>query len=220
MNKDIEIRSYRAAFSTEDDKSRVIRGLAIPVEARSELLCDEFYEIVTREAVNEDLINNNDVKLYINHDDKQGVFARSKYGKGSLRLYIDEKGLNFETELPDNALGNYLLDAIRRQDIDAVSFAFRVKDEEWRQLPDGKYERTIKEFDILDEISCLYVEAAYPQTTVATRSLDSYKEEIRAKEEAEKQAELEKQKQESLRKLEEIEEDFNNLYKNFLNAVY
>ena len=215
MNNNYEIRSYRAAFRSEDDKSRVIRGLAIPVEARSELLCDEFYEIISREAVNEELINNNDVKLYINHDDKQGVFARSKYGKGSLRLYIDENGLNFETELPDNALGNYLLDAIKRQDIDAVSFAFLVKDEEWRQLPDGKYERIIKEFDILDEISCLYVDAAYPQTNVSKRSLDAYKEEVRAKEEAEKQAQVE-----SLKKIAEIEEDFNDLYKNFLNTVY
>lgn len=215
MNKDIEIRSYRATFRSEDDKSRVIRGLAIPVEARSELLCDEFYEIIAREAVNDDLINNNDVKLYINHDDKQGVFARSKYGKGSLKLYINENGLNFETELPDNALGNYLLDAIRRQDIDSVSFAFRVKDEEWRQLPDGKYEHIIKEFDMLDEISCLYVDAAYSVTNVNVRSLESYKEEVRAKEEAEKQAHVE-----SLKKIAEIEDDFNDLYKNFLNTAY
>ena len=215
MNKDIEIRSYRATFRSEDDKSRVIRGLAIPVEARSELLCDEFYEIIAREAVNDDLINNNDVKLYINHDDKQGVFARSKYGKGSLKLYIDENGLNFETELPDNALGNYLLDAIRRQDIDSVSFAFRVKDEEWHQLPDGKYERIIKEFDVLDELSCLYVDAAYSATNVNVRSLESYKEEVRAKEEAEKQAQVE-----SLKKIAEIEDDFNDLYKNFLNTAY
>lgn len=215
MNKDIEIRSYRASFRSEDDKSRVIRGLAIPVEARSELLCDEFYEIIAREAVNDDLINNNDVKLYINHDDKQGVFARSKYGKGSLKLYIDENGLNFETELPDNALGNYLLDAIKRQDIDSVSFAFRVKDEEWHQLPDGKYERIIKEFDVLDELSCLYVDAAYSATNVNVRSLESYKEEVRAKEEAEKQAQVE-----SLKKIAEIEDDFNDLYKNFLNTAY
>lgn len=216
MNKNLEIRSYRAAFRSEDDKSRVIRGLAIPVEARSELLCDEFYEIIAREAVNDDLINNNDIKLYINHDDKQGVFARSKYGKGSLKLYIDENGLNFETELPDNALGNYLLDAIRRQDIDAVSFAFNVKEEEWHKLPDGKYEHIIKAFDVLDEISCLYVEAAFHQTNVSKRSLESFKEEeVRAKEEAEKQAQVE-----SLKKIADIEDDFNDLYKNFLNTAY
>ena len=139
-----------------------------------------------------------------------------KYGKGSLRLYIDENGLNFETELPDNALGNYLLDAIKRQDIDAVSFAFNVKEEEWRKLPDGKYEHIIKAFDVLDEISCLYVEAAFHQTNVSKRSLESFKEEeVRAKEEAEKQAHVE-----SLKKIAEIEDDFNDLYKNFLNTAY
>ena len=56
---------------------------------------------------------------------------------------------------------------------------------------------------------------AYPQTSVAKRSLESYKEEVRAKEEAEKQAQVE-----SLKKIAEIEDDFNDLYKNFLNTAY
>ena len=70
-------------------------------------------------------------------------------------------------------------------------------------------------FDVIDEISILSQMPAYPQTNVAKRSLESYKEEIRAKEEAAKKAQVE-----SLKKIAEIEDDFNDLYKNFLNTAY
>ena len=69
-------------------ESRKISGLAIPVESRSELLNGVFYETISRDAVTEDLINSMDVKLYVNHDPSQGTFARSKHGKGSLKLFI------------------------------------------------------------------------------------------------------------------------------------
>lgn len=220
VKQDIEIRAFHTELRTDENESRIIRGLAIPTESRSELLGGEFYEVIRKSAVNEDLIKDNDIRLFVNHDESQGTFGRSKRGKGSLKLSITDKGLEFETELPDNAYGNYLLDGIRRGDFDEMSFAFMVDKDEWKQNNDGTYERSVISFRLLSEISVLSCEAAYSATNVSTRSLDAFKEEIRAKEEAEKQAEEERIKQENLSKFEEVENQLNDLYKDFLNLAY
>ena len=185
-NKDLEIRSFKAECRSLDEESRTIRGLAIPVESRSELLGGEFYETIRSSAVNEDLISNNDIKLFVDHDPSQGTLARSKGGKGSLRLHITDRGLEFETELPRTAQGDYLLEGIRRGDFDEMSFAFRIDKDEWKKNEDGTYERSIISFRMVDELSCLSQKAAYSATNLSIRSLEDFKE-------AEKAEELRKQ---------------------------
>ena len=165
-------RNYAADFTT-DDESRIIRGLAIPVNSRSEFLHEDdgnYYEIILPEAVNEDLINNNDVKIYLDHDYSQGTYARSKYGKGSLKLSISERGLEFEFEAPNTVFGNALLEGIKRGDYDAVSFGFYPDEEYWDY--DTHY---IRSFSNLLEISILSLQPAFSATEVDIRSLREYK---------------------------------------------
>ena len=189
MNKNkIEIRSITSEIRNLEEGSRKISGLAIPAESRSELLYGEFYETISKDALTEDLINSMDIKLYVNHDASQGTFARSKFGNGSLRLFVTDRGIEFETELPNTAQGDMLLEGIRRGDYDALSFAFAPEDEEWFDNEDGTYSRTIRSIAFLDEISLLSVAPAYEQTEVKLRSLEQFKEEKR-------QAEEEKHKQ-------------------------
>lgn len=213
MNNNLEIRNFSIEFRA-DKESRLICGLAIPVDARSFLLGD-FYEVVTRAALTDETITSNDIKLYLDHDPSHGTFARSKFGAGSLKLNLTERGLEFSFNAPNTVFGDALLEGIARGDYDAVSFAFIVKDQHWEDNGDGTYTRSILSFDVIDEISILSQMQAYPQTSVAKRSLESFKEEVRAKEEAEKQAQVE-----SLKKIAEIEDDFNDLYKNFLDTAY
>jgi len=163
------------------EESRMISGLAIPSESRSELLNNTFYETISKDALNDDLISSMDVKLYVNHDASQGTFARSKYGKGSLRLFITDRGLEFETELPNTSSGDELLEGIRRGDYDALSFAFVPDVDEWSANRDGTYNRTIRSFSLLDEISILSCTPAYSATEVNTRSLEDFKAEEEAK---------------------------------------
>ena len=213
MNNNLEIRNFSVELRA-DKESRFISGLAIPVEARSFLLGD-FYEVVTRAALTDETITSNDIKLYLDHDPSHGTFARSKFGTGSLKLILTERGLEFSFNAPNTVFGDALIEGIARGDYDSCSFAFLVKDQHWDENEDGTYTRSILSFDVIDEISILSQMPAYPQTNVAKRSLESYKEEVRAKEEAEKQAQVE-----SLKKISEIEDDFNDLYKNFLNTAY
>ena len=201
-NKEIEIRSFQSELRTDEQNSRTIRGLAIPIESRSELLGGEFYETIRSSAVNEDLINSNDIRLYVNHDPAQGTFARSKQGEGSLKLTITERGLEFETELPDNAYGNYLLDGVRRGDFDEVSFAFCVDKDEWNKNDDNTYSRSIISFRLLSEISILSEKAAYSATNVSIRSLEDYKEQEKA--ENERKMQVLNSLDEKMKEIEEI----------------
>lgn len=208
MKKNLEIRNITTEIRNVEDNSRRISGLAIPSESRSELLYGEFYETIAKDALNEELINNNDIKLYLNHDASQGTYARSKFGEGSLRLFVTDRGIEFETELPNTAFGDALLEGIRRGDFDALSFAFAPEEDEWEDNGDGTYNRTIRSISFLDEISLLSCAPAYEQTNVKIRSLEDFKEEKRQAKEEHDKAILE-----SLdAKLKEIE-DIQNEYK-------
>ena len=202
-NNNLEIRNITTEIRSNEENSRKISGLAIPAESRSELLYGEFYETISKDALNEDLINEHDVKLYLNHDSSQGTFARSKFGKGSLRLFVTDRGIEFETELPNTASGDELLEGIRRGDYDALSFAFAPDKEEWEENEDGTYNRTIRSIAFLDEISILSCAPAYEATEVKLRSLEDFKEEKRQAEE--------KKKEEILANLNKLSEEINEI---------
>jgi HK97 family phage prohead protease len=190
----LEVRYITSEIRALESESRKIGGLAIPSESRSELLRTrdgDFYETISRDALTEDLIKTMDIKLYLNHDMSQGTFARSKFGKGSLRLFITERGLEFETELPNTVFGDMLLEGIRRGDYDALSFAFIPGQMKWKDNKDGTWDRTINSIDVIDEISLLSVAPAYEATEVSCRSLENYKEELRQAEEEKKKQILE-----------------------------
>ena len=209
-NNSLEIRNISTEIRAVNAKRRKISGLAIPVESRSELLngdFGDFYETISRDAVTEDLINSMDVKLYVNHDPSQGTFARSKHGKGSLKLFITERGLEFTTELPKTAFGDMIMEGILRGDFDAMSFAFVPDLEDWSENEDGTYERTIRSIALLEECSILSCAPAYSATEVNTRSLENFKEQKKQEQEIRKQTILSKMDA----KLQEIEEATKNI---------
>lgn len=176
MNNKLE---YRAITDFEaNGESRTIKGLAIPVEQRSEVLYGEIREMIMPSALQEELIQQNDVKLYVDHLPMRGTLARSKYGQGSLKLFITDRGLEFETTLPETELGNEILRGLERGDYDALSFGFICGKDHYDSKPDenGIWNRYIDSFKMLDEISILSQLPAYSQTEVSKRSLDEAKE--------------------------------------------
>lgn len=206
-NNKLEIRNITTEIRSNEENSRKISGLAIPAESRSELLYGEFYETISKDALTEDLINEHDVKLYMNHDSSQGTFARSKFGKGSLRLFVTDRGIEFETELPNTASGDELLEGIRRGDYDALSFAFAPDKEEWEENEDGTYNRTIRSIAFLDEISILSCAPAYEATEVKLRSLENFKEE-KHKEKEERDRQILESLDAKLTQIESIKQEF------------
>lgn len=162
--------------SVEGENSRHIVGYALLFNVRSVQLGD-FTEVIMPEALNDEILKRSDVLALLNHDISRGVLARSRNGEGSLTLTIDEKGLRYEFDAPNTALGDELVEGIKRGDIRNSSFSFLVKKDEWQQTPEGGYLRIIHEFDQLFDISPVY-QPAYDETSVDCRGLDRFKEEI------------------------------------------
>jgi HK97 family phage prohead protease len=111
-----------------------------------------------------------DIHALYNHDyDK--VLARSKFGKGSLRLGVDAEGLHFSFDFPDTATGNEVRTLVGRGDVDQASWAFTVKKERWENVRSEKPLRVIEEVGEIYDIS-LTPRGANPTTSVALRSLE------------------------------------------------
>ncbi len=93
-------------------------------------------------------------------------------GAGKLRLSEDERGLAFE--LDTKRFTPAQLDALADNEL-RMSFGFMVREQEWRELDDKTYVRTLKDVE-LTEVSFV-INPAYPDTSAAKRSLDAWQEE-------------------------------------------
>ena len=183
----IENSEIRAAAD-----SREVDGYALLFNTLSRNL-GGFREKIDPEAI-EGVIDASDVMAVLNHDNSRGILARSRFGKGSLALSADEKGLRYVFDAPRTALGDECLEYLRRGDITQSSFAFTVKEDSWEKQEDGTYIRTIKKFDRLYDVSPVF-EPAYFGTDVKCRSFEDFKAEEERKE-AEAKAEQERLEQE------------------------
>lgn len=173
-----EIRLGDNANTSNDN--RRIEGYAIVFNSLSNDL-GGFREIIEPTAITDELIKNSDIVCLMNHDIKKGLLARSYHGRGSLKLDIDEHGLHYSFEAPKTALGDEVLEGIRRGDISKCSFAFVCGEDNWTKDENGEYIRHVKKIKNLYDVSLVY-HPAYDETEVKadTRGLD----ELKAQEEA------------------------------------
>jgi len=167
----------RAAAETE--KPPIVRGYAAKFNSRSENLggsSHQFFEIIQPGAFDDVL--NDDVRALLNHE-SSAILARSKNGEGSLKIGTDETGLWYEFEAPDTQIGRDLVTSLKRGDIDQSSFSFTVEKEgeSWESKQDGDgpmvHVRTIKKVARLYDVSPVTY-PAYPDATVALRSLEEF----------------------------------------------
>ena len=182
-------------------ESRKVEGYALLFNTQSKFI--GWYETIERGAITDEVINNSDVFALFNHD-RNKVLARSEYGKGSLKLEIDEKGLKYSFEAPKTALGDELLEYLERGDIHQSSFAFMVDfgDDTMvkREYRDGDIYYTIKHIPVLLDVSPVW-QPAYAETYVGKRALELC-EEMRKQNEN-----IEIFMNEEIRKEEEIKEE-------------
>lgn len=163
--------SLREAFEDVGitaDENRHIHGHAAPIGRMSRLQWTgdgAFYFVFEPEAFR-DVIQNNDIHLYINHDPNQGCLARSKYGEGSLKVSITDYGMEFDTILGTNPLAEDIYQGIQRGDYDAISVGFYIDDYTVEPAIDGNDIIRIKSCSGFDDISILSVLPAFRETEV------------------------------------------------------
>lgn len=169
----MEIRSIESSFQENDN---IIEGYAIRFNSVSEILYDKekrrfFREIIDREAITQQLIDNSDIKFLFNHD-KERLLARRNRGVGSLNVEVRDEGVYFSFEIPSTSIGNDLREMIKRGEVTTCSFAFVDGDNiQWdfsnREIPT----RTVKSIRGLFDLSAVF-DAAYSQTEISCRSID------------------------------------------------
>ena len=203
--KKIEIRtldcklSVREAAPDAQGESRTITGTAIVFDAESEVLDDwgyRFREVIKPEACTMEFLNSQDIKMNMLHD-RDLTLARCNKGTGSLRLSVDEKGVNFEFEAPKCDIGDRCLEMVRRGDYSGCSFEFWPEDYDVEEREGGKDVKiTHKKFRALTALT-IGMDPAYKQTTVNARELyegtPGYKAEQARLAEEQKQREAEEQ---------------------------
>lgn len=172
--KEFEIRSFgeKAAPVVVED-SRKVSGYAIVFNSPSQVLYDwaserKMIETISPDAVDIDFLNRQDIKLNYNHDD-QKLLGRSRQGVGSLSYSVDEYGVKWECEMPRTALGDEVLELVRRGDLFGCSFRFRYDkfiDEKSPKL----VKRTVTKFAGIYDFSVV-ADPAYMATSVDVRSL-------------------------------------------------
>jgi HK97 family phage prohead protease len=111
--QDLEIRA--------EGDGMTLRGYAAVFNSPSQPL--PFTETIQPGAFSDSLRSRNDVKLLWNHD--TGIVLGSTRA-GTLKLTEDERGLLVEASLPDTQAGRDAATLIKRGDVSAFSFGFRV----------------------------------------------------------------------------------------------
>ena len=167
----LEVRSFNIELRDEAE-SRHIEGYGSVFNQRSVDL-GGFTEIIAPGAF-DGVIERSDVKCYLDHNPEKGILARSRNGKGSLSLELDERGLKYSFDAPHTNLGDEVVEGLKRGDYSQSSFAFTVESETWSKEEDGTYLRTINKIGGLYDVS-IVANPAYEGTSVALRSLDAFK---------------------------------------------
>lgn len=172
-----EIRTYdcclavREAQDGQEGESRTITGTAIVFNAESEVLDDwgeRFREVILPSAATQAFLNTQDIKMNLLHE-RELTIARCNKGKGSMRLWVDEKGVNFEFEAPNCDIGNRCLELVKRGDYSGCSFEFYPKDYD-KEVNGNDVKITHRSFEFISSLT-IGMDPAYRQTSVNVREI-------------------------------------------------
>ncbi|MBR6713214.1 MAG: HK97 family phage prohead protease [Selenomonadaceae bacterium] len=168
-----EKRSYglKEFRAVDSDGEKIIEGHAAVFEQRTDIGgC--FFEVIDRGAF-EDENSLRDVALFVNHNSEQIPLARSRRNNGNstMTLKVDDVGLAIRAKLDveNNLDAKALWSAVKRGDIQGMSFAFRVGDEEWQNIDSEMPTRRIKKISRVFEVSAVAF-PAYEQTDISARA--------------------------------------------------
>ncbi len=181
----------RAQTTEGNPTTHTIEGYALLYNTRTDM--GGYTEIILPGAC-DSIVVNSDCKALLNHDPNI-ILARSKFGKGTLTLTPDDKGLRFKFTSPQHR--SDVVEMIDRGDLDQCSFRFIIDEEKW-ETADGVDERQLIKFEELIDIT-LATFPSYADTTVALRSRDEFRSKNLTPEL------VEGEKEERLRELELIE---------------
>jgi len=178
MKKNKEVRSFVFEFDGEKEERKMVGHAAVFNEVTE--IGGWFREQVEPGAFRSS-IRKDDVRALFNHDENY-VLGRNR--AGTLALSEDSKGLKVTINPPDTQFARDLAVSIERGDINQMSFAFQVLEEEWIRGEKKELDlRKIKKVRLFDVSPVTF--PAYDGTDIAIRSMDSWRKTIELEEKPE-----------------------------------
>lgn len=170
---DRELRTFVAQLEVrEQGGTSIIAGHAAVFNQLSEDL-GGFREQVLPGAFT-DALARDDVRALFNHDPNY-ILGRNR--SQTLTMREDGHGLAIEIKAPTTpTIRDLVLEPIRRGDVSQMSFAFTVRPggQDWAKDEEGRVIRSLKKLRLFDVSPVTF--PAYPQTDVAVRSLQAWRE--------------------------------------------
>jgi len=187
-SKEVRTITHEVRMQGDGEENKVF-GYAAKYGTESSPMYDfrtgEMFVEIIEPGFFDDVINDPETRALLNHDQNHVLARNTK----TMTITSDDIGLRYEFTPPNTTAGNDLKENLRLGNIDQSSFAFSIKEENgeaWQAVTeernDGvKYIRTLRSGGAsrLYDVSPVTF-PAYPDATVALRSLDQFKEQNQA----------------------------------------
>lgn len=168
----LEIRTLSRPIELRATGERKVAGHAVVYNSVTEI-AGSFREVFAPGSFAEAI--RGDVVALFGHE-RNRVLGRTV--AGTLRLSEDTVGVAFEIDLPDTSDGRDLGQLVERGDIRGTSFGFRSIKETWDESTEPPT-RTIQKAEMFEISPTAF--PAYPDTSIAMRSLDEARKEQKRK---------------------------------------
>ena len=171
--KELERRSYSVNLETRDAQNGQATITGTPIVFNSKTDLGWFDEVIESGAL--DSTNLNDVRLCLNHDTSY-VYARSRRNNpnSTMRLNVTQQGLEINADLAveESPKAQDFYSAVKRGDIDKMSFMFSIDEERWEDLESDHPTRHILKIGSVVEVSAVTF-PAYDTTSIDARSKEA-----------------------------------------------
>lgn len=160
-----QINTPDNATDTNEAGGMILEGTPIVFDTPTQIATPDgaYTEVIQAGALdNADLT---DSRLLWAHDDTRVPLARTPK---TMQFTVDESGLHMTAQLPDTEAAREVYEAVKRGDVQGMSFAFTVAPNGDTWSEDGST-RTITQINKIFEVSVVPY-PAYPQTSVEART--------------------------------------------------
>lgn len=117
----------------ENDDKMIVEGIAVVFDQPTVLF--EWGGVEYKEVIERGAFDNTDVsQCFFKYNHSNQVMAMARVKNGTLALTVTEEGLHVRAELANTTGGRDLHTLIKRGDIDKMSFAFNIEEEEFDEV--------------------------------------------------------------------------------------
>lgn len=172
MKEKIELRLQPLNLKTEDEQM-IVEGLVNKTESWSQTLGNvkRFKEKIVKGAFKKAIDEATVIDFLAEHE-KSNLLSTT--ANDSLELWEDEEGLKMRARIIPTSYGKNFFTLIKEGVIAHMSFGFRVKQDNFKRLADGTYERVISALELL-EVSAVRT-PAYLASSINARNLELVEE--------------------------------------------